>query len=111
MREIVIDGKTVRVRATPLALLYYKQEFKSDLIGDLLKMQKMEKDPSQFDSLLFVQIVWAMAKADNPKGFPGFEKWLEDLGSFDFSDEGLLLAVMEEATDGFFRRGAGRRGK
>ncbi len=110
MREIEVDGKTMRVRATPLALLYYQQAFKSDLIGDLLQMQKMEKDPTQIDSLLFLRITWAMAKADSPKNFPSFEGWLESLSSFDFSDSDLLQAVMEEATDGFFRRGTrGRR--
>lgn len=38
MREILIGEKTVRVRATPLALLYYRQEFKSDLVSDLIKL-------------------------------------------------------------------------
>ena len=62
MREITIGEKTIRVRATPLALLFYKQEFKSDLIGDLMSMQNMANDPSQFDALKFLQLIWAMAK-------------------------------------------------
>ena len=41
MREITISEKTIRVRATPLALLYYRQEFKTDLVGDLISMQEM----------------------------------------------------------------------
>ena len=36
MREITIGEKTIRVRATPLALLYYRQEFKSDLVSSLI---------------------------------------------------------------------------
>ena len=36
MKEIMIGEKTIRVRATPLALLYYRQEFKADLVSDLI---------------------------------------------------------------------------
>jgi hypothetical protein len=103
MREITIGEKTIRLRATPLALLFYKQEFKTDLIGDLISMQEMETDPSQFDALKFLQLIWAMAKADDAKGFPSFEAWLSNLDSIDFDDGDMMTAVIEEATDGFFR--------
>ena len=105
MREITIGDKTIRVRATPLALLYYRQEFNADLIGDLISMQAMSSDPSQFDALKFLQLIWAMAKADDAKGFPSFEAWLADMESFDFADNDIMTAVIEEATDGFFRGG------
>ena len=105
MREITIGEKQIRVRATPLALLFYKQEFNADLIGDLISMQEMASDPSQFDALKFLQLIWAMAKADDAKGFPSFEAWLADMESFDFADNDIMTAVVEEATDGFFRGG------
>jgi hypothetical protein len=105
MREITIGEKQIRVRATPLALLYYRQEFNADLIGDLISMQAMSSDPSQFDALKFLQLIWAMAKADDAKGFPSFEAWLADMESFDFADNDIMTAVIEEATDGFFRGG------
>ena len=105
MREITIGEKTIRVRATPLALLYYKQEFNTDLIGDLISMQEMASDPSQFDALKFLQLIWAMAKADKPEGFSSFEVWLGGFDSFDFADNDIMTAVVEEATDGFFRGG------
>lgn len=111
MREIEIDGKQVKVRANPLALLYYKQEFKSDLMGDLAKLDGIEKDPSKFDALTFLRLTWVMAKtgSDKPANFPGFEAWLRSLDSFDFNDETMLGEIMAEAADGFFRgRSAGR---
>ena len=37
MKEITIGENKIGVRATPLALFYYKQEFKADLVSDLLK--------------------------------------------------------------------------
>lgn len=105
MREITIGDKQIRVRATPLALLYYKQEFNADLIRDLMSMQAMSVDPNQFDALKFLQLIWAMAKADDAKDFPSFENWLASLGSFDFTDANMMGAVAEEAIDGFFRGG------
>jgi len=107
MKEINIGGKQIRVRATPLALLRYKQEFQTDLVGDMLKMNDIEKEPSRIDSVVLMQIIWAMAKADAGLGntFPSFEKWLSGMNYFDMSDSGLWQAIMEEAADGFFRRG------
>ncbi len=105
MREIQIGDKTIRVRATPLALLFYKQEFNTDLIGDLMSMQNMVNDPSQFDAIKFLQLIWGMAKANNAKGFPSFEAWLSGMDSFDFADADIMTTVIEEATDGFFRGG------
>lgn len=119
MRELQIGEQTVRVRATPLALLYYKQEFNSDLLGDLTKMTKMMKpgakkddidendvDPSQLDSVAFLQLIWAMAKADSfGKPFPSFVEWLSGLDSFDLSDPDVLRGAVEEAAHGFFRSG------
>jgi len=116
MRELAIGDKTLRVRATPLALLFYRQEFNADLIAGLMAMQAMQTDLTAFDSVTFLQIVWAMAKADAPHGypgyethgFPGFEAWLGTLEGFDFSDADLMAAVVEEATSGFFRGAAAR---
>jgi len=106
MRELKIGEQTVKVRATPLALLFYKQEFKTDLLGDLMKMEKLANDPSQLDTLAMLQLVWAMAKADAfGTTFPNFEGWVATLESIDISDPQFIVAAMEEAADGFFRSG------
>ena len=105
MRELTIGEKAVRVRATPLALLFYQQEFKSDLIGDMIKMQSWSEDQANFNSIACLQLIWAMAKADAyGKPFPSFEGWLATLDSIDLSDTGFLVAALEEAADGFLRR-------
>ena len=105
MREITVGGKQMRVRATPLALLYYRQEFKADLVGDLISMQEMASDPSRFDSIKMLQLIWAMNKADDAKNFPSFEGWLGSFDNIDFGDGEMLTEAIEEATDGFFRGG------
>ena len=129
MRELKIGDQTVRVRATPLALLFYRQEFKSDLLGDLLKMVqslvgmeaiisgKGKVDFSKInlgaiDSVAFLQLIWAMAKADAfGRQFPSFQEWVASLDSFDLFSGDTLTAVFEEAANGFFRsRAAGIKG-
>jgi hypothetical protein len=110
MRTIRIDEQEIGLKATPLALLYYRQEFKSDLIGDLLKMQALADDPSALDSVALLQIAWAMNKAAEGMGkaFPHFESWLAQFEYVDFSDADTMMEIMNEAMDGFFRRGARR---
>lgn len=106
MREIQIGEKMIRVRATPLALLFYKQEFKADLLGDLVKMTDIENDISKLDTVAILQLIWAMSKADAlGKQFPSFETWLAELDGIDLSDQTFFAAVLEEAKNGFFRNG------
>lgn len=104
MREISIGDKKVRVKATPLALLFYKQEFKTDLLGDLTKMEGIKEDKSKLDTVAMLQLIWAMAKADSyGEKFPSFVEWVSQLESIDLSDKNFIVAAMEEATDGFLR--------
>lgn len=118
MKTVKIGNKELGLRATPLALLYYQQTFKKDLLEDLVSFQNManieEGDFSGFDSVKILQICYAMNKADNfGKQFPEFEKWLSKLDSVDFADENFMLDVINEATDGFFRstNGGAKPGK
>ena len=114
MRTVKIGEKELGLRATPLALLYYKQAFKKDLIEDLVSFQDMADiengDFSGFDSVKILQICYAMNKADNfGKQFPDFEKWLSKLDSIDLADQEFMMAIIEEATDGFFRSANGKQ--
>jgi hypothetical protein len=101
MKEIKVGDKSVRVRATPLALFYYRQEFGTDLIGDIISI----KNP-KLSSTICLQVIWAMAKAESfGKPFPSFEVWIAGLTGIDFSDPSFSLAALEVATNGFFRGG------
>ncbi|MFN0222110.1 hypothetical protein [Paenibacillus sp. KR2-11] len=112
MRILTIGEQQVTVRATPVALLYYKQEFGRDLIGDIMAMEKIKDDPSSFDTIAFLQMVWAMAKADVfGKPFLPFVEWLSTLDGLDISDPNFIAAAMEEARDGFFRKGSAPKQK
>jgi hypothetical protein len=120
LRELKVGKNTIVVRGNPLALLYYKQEFKSDLLKDLLAMvggmDALDKKGSDFDIsnidfIAILQLVWAMAKAGaHGKKHPKFETWLSEFDDdFDMSDPEFLMAALEEATQGFFRQGQGVR--
>jgi|SRR5690554_2028979 len=108
MRIVKIGGKELGLKASPLALLYYRQAFNKDLIEDLVSLQNManmtDGDFSGFDSVKILQFIYVMNKAANfGKQFPDFEKWLAGLNEIDFADQQLWLDVVEEAIDGFFR--------
>lgn len=116
MRTVQIGNKELGLRATPLALLYYRQEFGKDLIENLVSLQDManmaDGDFSSFDSIKILQLLYAMNKADNfGKQFPDFETWLSQLDCIDFADQSFWLDVIEEATDGFFRSAGVKSGK
>jgi hypothetical protein len=108
MRTIKIGEQEIGLKASPLALLFYKQAFGSDLVGDLVKMKDIADDPSKIDSVFLLQLTWAMAKANQGVGkkFPDFTNWVAGLESFDFTDEDVLNTIMDEAMDGFFPRGS-----
>lgn len=108
MRTVKLGSKDVALRASPLALLFYRQAFGKDLIADLVSLQALQGlakgDFSGLDTVLLLQLAYAMHRAAEPKeNFPGFEQWLAELEDFDFEDPDWLMGIVEEATDGFFR--------
>lgn len=110
MRTTNIGGKEIQLRANPLALLFYKQAFDSDLIADLLKLQSLQSlqdgDFSSLDMVSLFQIAYAMNKAAKPADvFPTFEEWLAQFETIGFDDPQWIVDVVEEAADGFFRSG------
>lgn len=104
MREVRIGQKVYGVNASALALLFYKQEFRSDLISDFTKFSvAVEADNTNYDGLLLLQFLWAMNKAsDLTRKQPPFESWLSSLTGLDFSDQEFITAVLAEAGAGFF---------
>ena len=109
MRVVKLGEHEIELRATPLALFFYKQAFGRDLIGDISSFQSMSQtlkdgDFSQFDSVLLLQLAYAMNKASKPgEIFPTFEAWLGDLDTVAFDEPEWMVGVVEEAVDGFFR--------
>ena len=108
MRTTRIGVKELKLRANPLALLFYKQAFNKDLIADITKLQALgdleDGDFTNFDSLLLLQVAYAMNRASEPdSNSPSFEKWMHDLNNIDFGEPQWMVDIVEEAIDGFFR--------
>lgn len=123
MKELLFGDKTVRVRASNLTLLFYKQEFERDVVGDFSSMliglagglqalsggEKFDfssLDLGKLDSVVLLQIIWAMAKSAEYNGsnkFPNFYQWIKEEDDLNIFNKEVLLAVAEEGARGFFR--------
>jgi hypothetical protein len=101
MVDVKIGGKDMRLRAAPPALLFYKQEFNSDLLTDALSVVA----GSSVEGLKILQLVWVMEKMENfGKTFPSFENWLASLEYMDITDDLTFGKVISEVERGFFRK-------
>lgn len=127
MREIKSGDIIMRIRASSLALFFFKQEFKKDLFKSLTNICKgwvsnpkimeyaksgadiNDGDAAEMmdilpDGLELLQITWALNKAQNQAESiqtPPFEHWLEKYGEIAVMD--IFQDVTEEAMQGFFR--------
>lgn len=124
MREIRSGDQVLRVRASSLAIFFYKQEFKTDILKDIsavlkdwtgnkkvAQMVKGKTDQNQVDLIdvipdgyTIMQITWALNKAQNSAEdiqTPRFEEWIKQ--HQDISVMEIMQDVLEEAMNGFFR--------
>jgi hypothetical protein len=134
MRELAIGERgRLSVKATPLAQLFYRQEFDSDMTSDFLRITMgfvsafpgargksletlTEADLSisdvtaeslgeaPIDAFAVLRLVWAMAKAAaHPSEWPPFETWLDSMEDLDPFKPEFIGAALEVAADGLFR--------
>lgn len=127
MREIKSGDTIMRIRASSLAIFFYKQEFKTDIlkaIGEICKdwlsnpklvsaAKTGEESISDFGMDLFdiipdgytvMQITWALNKAQNVAEnlqTPSFESWIAQYQDIAVLD--ILQDIIEESMQGFFR--------
>lgn len=103
MRNVKIGSKEFKLVASPITLYFYKKEFGKDLIGDLMAFQKYEVDPASYDSIIILQMAWAMIKTAKIGNLEAFEQWLSNLDFVSFGEGDMMTNIVEEATEGFFR--------
>lgn len=60
MRNVKIGSKEFKVVASPITLYFYKKEFGTDLIGNLMAFQKYEVDPAAYDSMIVLQMALSL---------------------------------------------------
>lgn len=105
MREINIGDKPMKIHGSPLTLLFYRQAFDCDILGEIIELEKLASDPTKINTVALMQMTWAMGKtAAFGKGdWPDFMTWLTRLEWFDFTNQDLIVALVEEAGRSLFR--------
>jgi hypothetical protein len=69
-----------------------------------MSLRGLENNPEAFDGELILRFAWAMIKtAKLGMPFPNFEQWLASLEYINFEDTEMILNIVEEAQEGFFR--------
>lgn len=97
IKEIVIDGKTVPMKATASTAIRYRQWFKSDLLKDMLDLYKVQEKGSQeftYEQLeVFLHLAYTMAKQANGSIPNDCEDWLDEFSVFPIDE--VFPEIME----------------
>jgi len=122
MKELVSGDIKIKVRASNMALFYFEQEFKENLLSVAGKIifgtaDGMKSDDKEtvdkeeairsLDSISVIgllKVIWAMNKAENfylKKDTKHFEEWLADCDEFNVFD--CIMEAIGIISDGFFR--------
>lgn len=85
---ITISNKEVKFKSTAGTLNRYRMQFKSDMVTDLVnlqkKMQSVKTQDEQFSILdlqIFEQMAWSMAKTADDS-IPPLDRWLDEFDTF-----------------------------
>lgn len=105
MREVNIGDNPLMIHGSPLTLLFYRQEFGTDILAEIVELEKAGKDPSKINTVALMQMTWAMGKtaAYGKSDWPNFMTWLGRLEWFDFTNQDVIVALVEEAGQSLFR--------
>jgi len=102
-KKAALGGKieTMNLRATPVARLYYRQEFGCDIYESI---KVLTADDVTYESAVpeAVKLAWAMNKADNfakNLSTPDYAQWLEKYKKFEFAAN--IQPIVREAAKGF----------
>ena len=97
-REIMIDGKMIKFKASARATTRYRDYFRQDLIDTFNELELTDEDTEETivkkalkSSEVFEQLGFIMAGIADPKNTPSkYEDWLDS-----FSPTGLGTAIPE----------------
>lgn len=101
MKRIKLGDREIDIQGSPLTPLYYKREFKQSFSGDLLEMQLLTGDVTQFDDVNLLQMIWAMEKTARGGNLVDFLTWLSEFEWIDLA--GIATKVTGEAMNATFR--------
>jgi len=113
-RTVHLGGRTFTIKAGPLSLFYFHEEFGSSIMEDYARMfatspeEAAEKSfyelLAQYDWPSALRLAWAFEKtASSDPDFPIWEAWIAAFDYIDMGDNEFIVQVGEEATRGLFR--------
>lgn len=101
-KTIKIDNKDVRFRCTAFTFILYKQQFNSEFIADIAKLQESFNtnkagkvtgiDYTKLSLDVFYQIAWACAKTADDH-IPDAMAWLDSFETFPIMD--IMPQIMD----------------
>lgn len=109
-KTVTIGGKDYTMKSTAANLLKYKAQFGRDLMSDVMKLQKAQRDDGSWDfekidlGMLY-DMVWLLIKAANPD-LPPPMQWLDTLDTFPLKEaasEAMLMYV--QSMEGTIKNG------
>lgn len=102
MKTIKLGNREITMVGSPMTPFFYKKAFKQSLSGDILDLQGYVNDPSRFDDINILQMIWAMEYTYKMgKNIKDFEGWLAEFEYFDITD--VVEEVFDEAMNATFR--------
>lgn len=78
LKEIKIGEKVIPMKASAFTPFLFKEQFNSDIITEMQKMQKS----GEIDSVFLARLAWVMARSAD-KNLPKLEEWLGDFEMLD----------------------------
>lgn len=85
IKDITIDGKTIRFKASAAIPRLYRNKFSRDIYADLIELDKVSKNMEDFSSEsleIFENIAYIMAYHANKKISEDVGEWLEQFSTF-----------------------------
>ena len=115
-RTVELGGREFTVKAGPLSIFYFHEEFGSSILEEYARMfasspeENAEKDLyevlAQYDWSAALRMTWAFEKtaSSSPNEFPSWQSWIAAFEYIDMGDHEFMGQVGEEATRGLFRK-------
>lgn len=114
-RTVELGGRTFDIKAGPLSIFYFHEEFGNSIMEDYARMTAVSPEAAsdkefyellaQYDWPATLRLTWAFEKtADlNPNAFPPFDRWIGEFEYLNMGDHDFFIEVLGEATRGLFR--------
>lgn len=98
-KNILIDGKNVRLKANALTAIVYRREFQKDLFDELTHIDPKKMTGEGIRTIY--ELAYVMAKQGDSSIHDSFEQWLDSFEVFPIEEVGSeVLALWQKSNTG-----------